>query len=239
LYIPAYESYQLSLIGPPAQLLFDGQGVAVPYTAALLPGWHHVVVTAEMPTATPLQVGLATGAGAPVVALPATAFWPVAATGGLLGAVRDPNGNARPRVDLFIGFTAVAEPVVIGPGQQAAFPVQARWAGGIQAPTAGPYTLELRTDGGAVLAVDGKPVLAACSTGDAGAVPVTLTLTAGWHPIQIDYVARPGHLILEFYWTPPGGERTLVPPAALSQAPAGATPAIPVLPPLPEGCGLP
>jgi hypothetical protein len=242
LYIPAPASYRISLTGGPAGLVLDGQPAALPLTQTLLPGWHRLVVTADVAGPVPLQLRLGVAGGAasdPEV--PTTALWPTPPTAGLLGAVGTPGTAAPARIDPFLGFTAVSEPIVIGPGQQAAAPLQARWVGGLQVPTGGSYTLEINTDGSAVLVVDGKPALAACSTGAAVAAPAQLTLTAGWHPLQLDYAAQPGRLILEFYWTPPGGTRSLVPPTALSYAPdpAAFQMAAPALPLLPASCGLP
>ena len=82
------------------------------------------------------------------------------------------------------------------------------------APANGTYTLEVRTDGQASLAVEGKRVLVACAGLDFGGT-VAMPLPAGWHPIQLDYVAQPGYVYLNLWWTLPTGERAIVPPDRL------------------------
>jgi len=41
-------------------------------------------------------------------------------------------------------------------------------------------------------------------------------LTAGPHSIEVDLEVKDGPGVLEWIWTPPAGERSIVPPSALS-----------------------
>ncbi|HUS14416.1 MAG TPA: glycosyltransferase family 39 protein [Chloroflexia bacterium] len=213
-YLPAAGTYLLDVRPPAAHVWLDGQ--PAPAAAAFLPsGWHRVVVEATI--SAPSAPRLLLSAGSEGAEVPTERLWPVAAGSGLLGAVGSPNG-AVPRVDPFVGYSAVGEPIVSGPGQVAPGAPRVRWTGSLQVSTPGAYVLEVRTDGAARLAIDGQDVSATCAAAETTSAPVTLQLDAGSHPLVLDYAAGPGRLIVELYWTPPGGERVLIPPAALRYA---------------------
>ncbi len=218
LYVPAAASYRLDVAGGQATLQLDGRPIALPAALPLGAGWHRVVLSADMlgPAALALQLG---ADDAPAAAPAAGTLWPWPATTGLLGAVAAPADGAPPipRVDPFLGFTAAGDPAVAGPAQQAV-PVRARWTGDLLTSPAGGYQIELRTDGQARLAIDGRPLIVACGAADAAPVGARLALAAGAHRLQLDYLAAPGNTYLELYWTPPGGARSLIPPEALRYA---------------------
>ncbi|HKP53276.1 MAG TPA: glycosyltransferase family 39 protein [Chloroflexia bacterium] len=89
------------------------------------------------------------------------------------------------------------------------------------------YSMELRTDGHALLEIDGTEVIRAC--GDApfpgpGGVPIaggfppitnTVELTPGWHHVRLDLDATGNTNGLEWTWTRPEGVREIVPPTRL------------------------
>jgi hypothetical protein len=91
----------------------------------------------------------------------------------------------------------------------------------------GRYMMELRTDGHALLMIDGAEVVKAC--GDipfpgpegvpirGGFPPVTSTvqLTPGWHSVRLDLDATGNANGLEWTWTRPDGVREIVPPSRL------------------------
>ena len=101
-----------------------------------------------------------------------------------------------------------------------------RWEGELYA-EGGRYAMELRTDGHALLQVDGADLIKAC--GDipfpgpegvpiAGGFPpitATIELSEGWHPVRLDLDATGNTNGLEWTWTRPDGMREIVPPTRL------------------------
>lgn len=222
-YLAAPGGYRIQLDGAVGDLLVDG----VPadnggyLERSFQAGWHRYLATVHLdaPSAPKLivfppdsdDISRPGGVGGE----PAQdALAPMKPGSGLLGAVAGSSDSIIPRVDPYIGFAAAGLPTVIGPGLGAVLPVRSRWIGDLLAPTDGMYSLEVRTDGQASLAVDGIQVLVACSSMEVGSI-VSLPLTAGWHPIQFDYVALPGNVYLNLWWTLPTGARAIVPPDAL------------------------
>jgi hypothetical protein len=75
-------------------------------------------------------------------------------------------------------------------------------------------------NGEATLYIDGLRVLT--TTGPASSAEVELELESGWHELWVRYSYRGGEFSrMEVFWTPPGGERQVIPPAFLR--PAGET----------------
>ncbi|HMA37824.1 MAG TPA: glycosyltransferase family 39 protein, partial [Chloroflexia bacterium] len=238
LYLPAAGPAHLELIGPGAQLAFDGQPGAPAPDQLLTAGWHRFVVAATLAGPATPRLRLGQNGATPAEVNPLQ-LWPAAPGAGLLGGIAGPAGlPPQARVDAFIGFSAIGEPGVLGPAQSAGGAVRARWTGAVQIPQAGIYAFQVRTDGAARLSVDGAPVLAACAASDAVQPEVQLRLEPGWHPLQLDYIAQPGREALDLSWTPPGGARTLIPPAALRYAAADASAPVPLpAPPSAADCG--
>lgn len=149
---------------------------------------------------------------------------------GLLAEVRqfspDPFGEPPPdtpgsgnppvfgrRVDGFLGFKAPHDVLAQG----GAF--AANWSGDLLAPADGTYSFEVVSNGGGVLLIDGKEVVnnrqAANAGGQVGATGL-VDLSAGTHRIEVRYNwGGNGIGILEVFWTPPGGQRALIPPDVL------------------------
>jgi hypothetical protein len=101
------------------------------------------------------------------------------------------------------------------------------WTGTLLAPTTGVYSMTLFTQGATVLTLDNQPVFQIATLQDEpweGAV----SLQAGPHPIAVTLHVEQGPGGLEWTWTPPGGEQSIVPPAALALPPG-----VGVGPPLP------
>jgi hypothetical protein len=157
---------------------------------------------------------------------------PAPAGQGLQVALADEGGAVTTRVDPFVAFSAIT-PARGGPVPPDPV-LRARWAGELLVTQPGEYLLELRTDGAAGLALDAAPGPAECRP---GGVAIPVTLAAGAHPLRIDFSARAGQRLLEFYWTPPGSPRALVPPAALRVAAPGAAPPPAPVPPTTPPCG--
>lgn len=107
----------------------------------------------------------------------------------------------------------------------------ARWRGTLVAPTDGPYVFGFLTHGGtAELTLDGGPPRRTDGDGEKLTRLPPVPLARGPHAVEIVYrvVHRPA--AIDWIWTPPGGEESVVPPSVL-RPPAGAGPR----PPLSEG----
>ncbi len=101
-----------------------------------------------------------------------------------------------------LGFPAAMPPYVI------------HWTGLLRAPGSGTYGFSVDAQGSVRLAIDSSPL---------ELQPDTVTeraLSAGWHPIAIDYMLSQGDARLVLSWRPPGGVLRPVPCGAL--APDGA-----------------
>jgi hypothetical protein len=206
---------QMQLMGGDATLLVDGQPFDPTNGVIYQLGWHQIVVEATISSPAVPRLTWRNSGG---VEVPTSRLWPEPVGAGLLGATRDLSQQVRTRVDPYIGFSLMSSPGIPGPGQ-GVFGVQARWQGELNAGSDGQYTFEVRTDGQTRLYIDGKPVIAVCSTaGEVFSGPVQLQLSVGWHKLQLDYFAQPGPNVLELYWQPPSGVRALVPPSALRYA---------------------
>jgi hypothetical protein len=96
----------------------------------------------------------------------------------------------------------------------------ARFVGFLRVTTPGEYRFRVNADDGVRVTLDGKVLGEGLIPDRPNDFRADATLTAGDHPIQIDYFQRGGGSALEFYWQPPGSDETPVPPGALApQAP--------------------
>jgi len=94
-------------------------------------------------------------------------------------------------------------------------PFRATWTGALLVERSGLHRLELFTDGGGSLVVDGQTILEGRPAPNARSLRAEQTLTAGEHTFEVRYAYVRGPGTFELRWQPPGGERTLVPPSAL------------------------
>ncbi len=123
-----------------------------------------------------------------------------------------PFDQTRPitrRRDPFFGFREATATF----GQS---PFAVRWQGALIAPNGGTYAFELRSNGPSLLLIDGRPVVTNGSDGAIGIASATLPLSRGRHTVDLRYAWHAGPARLEWYWTPPGGSHSLVPPTALA-----------------------
>ncbi|MEO8287332.1 MAG: PA14 domain-containing protein [Chloroflexota bacterium] len=148
-------------------------------------------------------------------------------TGGLSGEVgpqSDPQAIYIPnpfdgqpaaarRSDPFFGFQEATTSL----GRE---PFIARWRGTLAAPVAGEYAFETTSNGPSVLMIDGKTIVdnKASTGGSVGSASGSVTLAAGEHQLELRYAWQSGPARLLLYWTPPRGQRVLVPPTALVPA---------------------
>jgi len=89
------------------------------------------------------------------------------------------------------------------------------WTGDLLVPTEGDYPFRLEADDGVRFTVDGQVAGESMTPDRPNVIDVTLHLTAGPHPIRIDYFQRGGGKTMAFYWTPPGQPTQPVGPAYL------------------------
>jgi hypothetical protein len=111
-----------------------------------------------------------------------------------------------------------ADPMGVGIGKE----YSARLRGRLQLAAEGLYQFGLLAHAGGRLTIDGRLVAEASATGvDAAQAEGSAILEAGAHEIEVTHFESGGAAALQLLWTPPGGVRAVVPPAAiLSEAPA-------------------
>jgi len=90
-------------------------------------------------------------------------------------------------------------------------PFSAVWSGWLEAPTDGSYTLEVEAVDSASVAIDGREVIAI-----SGQRAAEVNLTAGPHDLEVRFRNRGGYAQVFLYWTPPGGQREVIPTQYLS-----------------------
>ncbi len=122
---------------------------------------------------------------------------PVSARGLLGEYFPNPNRNGTPalmRIDPFVDIYFHLTPLPR--------PYSVRWHGSLVVPQTGIYRLQLRSVGEAELRVDGESVLHT----NVPNVPFeqVLSLTAGLHPIEINFVDNLNRSQIHLEWTPPG-----------------------------------
>lgn len=94
-------------------------------------------------------------------------------------------------------------------------PFSVRWTGTLTAPSDGVYRLQLNADDGVRLWLDGQMLGESVTPDNVNQIDVQASLSAGPHPIRIDYFQRGGGKALEFWWQPPDDHLRPVPPSAL------------------------
>ncbi len=94
-------------------------------------------------------------------------------------------------------------------------PFSVRFTGNLRIREPGTYSFRIEADDGARLTLDGRLLAEGLIPNRPNAIHASTVLTAGDHPIQIDYFQNGGGSVLEFFWQPPGSEETPVPPTSL------------------------
>jgi hypothetical protein len=234
---PSYGVHTFGLVGDAAATLEidgvtvvrtqNGEASASPVTGevVLARGLHNVRLSADLPSAlTRLEVQWGPSVGQLASVDPRFLFG--GPTGGLAGEVWSlaagsdyppltappPNETPRQRrVDGFFGFRQTVN--AIGNA-----PFQARWRGTLNAPSDGTYTFEIRSQGPALLSVDGRAVLDKEASGGITPAVGDVFLDAGAHAVELRHAWRTGSSRLEWYWMPPGGQLEIVPPIVLDSA---------------------
>ena len=98
-------------------------------------------------------------------------------------------------------------------------PFSVTWTGDLLIPNDGAYYFRLEADDGVRFWVDGTIAGESMTPDRPNTVALVLNLSAGPHPIRIDYFQRGGGKAMEFYWTPPNQPQQPVGPAYLQYRP--------------------
>ncbi len=221
LYIPASGAYRLTTLAP-GRILLDGQPLSAD-PQFLGKGLHALQVLdlpANLPAEAPVLAWEGPAANDSVVSgpIPDSALFRKPPSGqGLLGVYYANESWSGPelmrRIDPLL-LTSWPDPEpVFGP-------FSATWTGDLLAPADGPYTFQLNADDGVRLTVDGQVLGESLNPDTVNMITAAANLTAGPHPIRIDYFQRGGGKALEFFWQPPGqpmqpvAPQYLRPPAA-------------------------
>jgi hypothetical protein len=90
-----------------------------------------------------------------------------------------------------------------------------RWTGVLRVEKAGECTIFTQSDDGARLTIDGKKVLENDGPHPLSEKSAAVQLTAGDHPIKLEFAQGGGGSACILLWQPPGGKKEVVPAAAL------------------------
>jgi hypothetical protein len=97
-------------------------------------------------------------------------------------------------------------------------PYNITWTGSLDAPATGTYTMTLALQGTGHLMIDGTEVIRRDTPSDE-AFSGAIDLQAGRHTVEVTLTTENTRGDIEWRWTPPGGEDSIVPPSALAPPP--------------------
>ncbi len=159
---------------------------------------------------------LAPGAEPAFQTIPPAILRPLAEPpGGLFGVVTFPGGRRLERLDGTLATWNLCEEFQFG-GE----PFEAVWRGSLVPAVPGTYKLGLLAYGTAELKIDGRTILKSEGAHDEPIV-ADLELSRGEHAVELTFRQTVEPARLEWSWTEPGGQTTIVPPSAL-RPPRGA-----------------
>ena len=235
LMIPAYGEYRLALTaeGGRAELFLDDQSILsvkneMAETTLTLAGGFQALRLDYAAGAHPgvLRLQWASPADAPLQVIPPDAFYTLpGAANGLLGYYyAAPDWSGQP--------TLVQRDLFIAPNDAVPSPYSVRWLGKVAAPAAGTYRFGTRSDDGSTVTIDGQLVVDNSGQHGSQYREGAISLTQGWHDIEVAYSDMGGSRAMELWWQPPGAAKTLLPSAFLR--PASHLAADTPLPPMPQ-----
>jgi sugar lactone lactonase YvrE len=99
----------------------------------------------------------------------------------------------------------------IAPNDVLHAPFSIQWEGKLYVPASGLYTFGTKSDDGSFLYIDGKLVVDNGGQHGDRYVEGRIELEKGFHDIVILYFQAGGGRKMEFWWTPPGGAKEIVP----------------------------
>jgi hypothetical protein len=239
---PRYWNYGFRIGPGPARLTIDGNEVlTVPagtptgtVLVSLARGDHSVVYDGTLAAAGQpalFQWGMAeeTAPDVPPAlptewqSVPAERLRSVAERHGLYGVVSATEERpAQQRID-----GTLATCCLTGQTRHEGPPYSVTWTGTLTAPVSGLYPMTLYAEGVIELTLDGRTVIRG-TLEDPQPLEGEVTLEAGSHAVEITYQVQNTGGGIEWTWTPPGGDRSLVPPTVLAPPPgAGVGPPVP------------
>ena len=229
--VPRYGNYTFAVRGADTALDIDGVsvlGAGGPRraTVALPAGTHAIELTATATAASPERLewsGAPTPGGAAALrpVAPAELYPRQVQPVGLLGRVEVDGHSWDRRLDGTLATCCLYDDVG-RPGSH----VTAYWRGTLVAPRAGTYPMNVFSQGPLELRIDGAPVLRSATDADA-VTSARPRLERGPHRLDVTYRMSRSPGGIEWTWTPPGEQPSIVPPSAL-RLPPGAGPEPPV-----------
>ncbi|MGH7786333.1 MAG: glycosyltransferase family 39 protein, partial [Candidatus Binatia bacterium] len=152
-------------------------------------------------------------------------FRPESAPGGLSATYRKPDGAELRAIDPQLNAFAVENRFMPGNEPFVRMPFTAEWRGALRVDAPGTYQFEALSSGPFSVRLDDAVLFEGAP--DQPEQPVTgmaaRELQPGLHPIAVDFDSRAAahttRRLFQLFWTPPGGERTLVPPEQFVPAP--------------------
>jgi len=106
-------------------------------------------------------------------------------------------------------------------------PFTVAWEGRLRVTQPGTYAIEVRAGGPYTVELDGQPLcqLERVTPGELPVCQVSRDLASGLHPLHARFdggrPTDPPRRVFQMFWTPPGGERELIPPSHFQPAPTG------------------
>ncbi len=101
--------------------------------------------------------------------------------------------------------------------------ISIRWTGFLRITESGTYVLHSESDDGQRVWVDGEQVIDNWTDQGPTEKSAKLELSAGLHPIRIEYYQASGGGSYRLSWTTPDGRKTLTPPEAMASLPVSAS----------------
>ena len=101
-----------------------------------------------------------------------------------------------------------------------------RLTGFVCIPTAGRYTFYVTSDDGSELVIAGETLTSDGTPHSARETSGSADLSAGWHPLLLNYYENSGNAVLALSWSGPGFGKELVPASALCHYPENLAPRV-------------
>ncbi len=209
LYAEQEGGYLFQLGGSGSDLLVDGVDLGKGGERLLSVGWHSLDVKGRLSAPESRVVLKWRPPGQQLASIAARWLDGRPIWGNLVGRVVDQAGQVVERRDRAIGFRNISD---LSHGRR---PATFSWDGTLKVPTSGRYDLTLNSAGDAEVRLDGESVVAN-RRNNSGMVATTstLNLSAGDHPILIQYLWSQEVGVLELSWAMSGDRPVIIPPEA-------------------------
>ncbi|HST04423.1 MAG TPA: PA14 domain-containing protein [Chloroflexia bacterium] len=230
--VPTYWNYGFRIGPGPSLLNIDGTEVLnVPRgasemttTVSLAAGDHAISFEGEVTAAnTPPAFEWAQATRPDNNGVSAPVEWSPVSTDALSAQQSTPEGlyavlQQAGKQDMHFFSHTVAHCCLSEQVQDGGKPYTVTWSGALDAPVTGAYTMTLLAEGAATLQLDGSVIIATGAASDTPSV-ASVSLPAGKHTVELMVAVDNTRGDMEWRWTPPGGEDSIVPPSALTPPP--------------------